>query len=1189
MDASSTPCPDCGHLNLPGKRFCGGCGRGMPSLCAACGAVGLPGDRFCQECGTLLHGQSPPAPTASPSGLSPAPAPVPPPQPAGEGSVHEERRLVTALFCDLAGFTPIAEQLDPEEVRDMQTQYFSAMSAQVERYGGTVEKYAGDAVLALFGAPIAHEDDAERAVLCALEMQEAIEPVAAGARARWEVEPAIRVGVNTGEVVSGTWSTGGRQDVAVTGDAVNAAARIQAAAEPGEILVGVETMRLTRRRIRYGERRELVLKGKMGTVTVYPAVGLREQFGERWETSERATALIGRHRELLDLLDAWVRTQNGEGQVITLVGEAGVGKSRLIAEFLDRIGGGAMRVVRGRCLSYGQEISLWLLADLLRSLGGIREQDGLPEVASKLRGFLAGAIAGATDDQQAEALDVLGEVLGIPPGNSMVAAAGPQIRRQALIRALRLVLDALSERAPTVFVLEDLHWMDEASAELLKEILSDVPGLRVLVLAAQRPGWTAPWSDWGWTERVMLRPLLETDATELASSVLGGARLSRDLERYVADRAGGNPFFVEEMLRALADAGGLIQYEGTASLVPGAADRLPSTLTEVLLARLDRLSGEVRGVAQVASVIGRTFGVRLLAEVLDWDTTSLEGPLQALQQAEIAFPRRSGDREYMFKHVSMREVAYNTLVHKRRQELHLRTARAIARLYPSDEYAEIIAYHYSLTDEHGEAVPWLIKAGDRAVSVYAMDTAIEHFEHALQRMPRAGSPPLECARVDEKLGNALLLKGETNLSLEVLERAAATYRRERDLEGAGRVTAQMGVAHRHQGTPEEGISLVQPAIDLLDWSGPSEALASLHLALAALLFLVGRYDAMREAASRAAEIARALDNPRLLGEAEERQAVSLVMSGKAREGREIIERVLPIIEAGGDLIVYGRALTNLGEAYKVIGEIAASKRCTEQALELAERVGNADVICFVSGNLASILMTEGDWKSARGHLERALALARRKRRVASMLNPLLTLGQLSLWEGDREAAARSFDECLSLCQTADDRQFTEHTHKSLAELDLLEGRIAAGIDRLEPLIEDEHTQKTVLLPTLAHLYLVAGEQTRAAEAIANAVELATGRETIYLVEALVVQAHVLLATDANDEAERVIANGLALTRQMPYPYVEARLLVASSELHSKRGDQRAALEDLTAARRLFERLGASADLAALDATAIPKA
>jgi len=462
-------------------------------VCRVCGDPVTATQKFCDECGTAL-GAAPPSQRATPTissgsatstaAAAAAEAPLAPVAPTAE-----ERRLVTALFCDLVGFTPLSERLDSEEVRDIQAAYFSVASEQIERYGGVVEKYAGDAVLALFGAPIAHEDDAERAVLCALGMQAAIEPVAEQARRRWNVEPAIRVGVNTGDVVSGTWNASGRQDVAVTGDALNTAARIQAAAEPGEVLVGLETMRLTKRRIGYGERRDLVLKGKMGTVPGYPALGIREQFGERWETSEEATPLVGRDRELLELVDAWISAQGGNGQLVTVVGDAGVGKSRLITELLEKVGtSAAIRVLRGRCLSYGQEISLWLVADLLRGLFGIQEQDVVEEVRVKLSAGVAGLLKESDANTQAEAIDVLGEVLGMPPGDSVVRNAGAQIRWQALIRNLRLMLRALRERAPSIVVLEDLHWIDEASEQVLTEVLGDVPGLRLLVLAAQRPG-----------------------------------------------------------------------------------------------------------------------------------------------------------------------------------------------------------------------------------------------------------------------------------------------------------------------------------------------------------------------------------------------------------------------------------------------------------------------------------------------------------------------------------------------------------------------------------------------------------------------------------------------------------------------------------------------------------------------------
>lgn len=319
MDAVT--CLRCSEVSPGGKKFCAECGATLPRLCSACGAEVVPGKKFCADCGAPLSAAAIPRDRVVDTSTNP----VPPKAltisvaPAERGG--EERRLVTALFCDLVEFTPLSESLDPEDVRDFQTEYFGRMAEEVERYGGTVEKYAGDAVLALFGAPVVHEDDAERAVLCALGMQAAIEPIAATARTRWGVDPALRIGINSGEVVSGTWNAFGRQDVAVTGDAVNTAARLQAAAERREVLVGAETMRLTRRRIRYGEKREVVLKGKSGMVPAYAALGLREGFGERWETSEgHPTPLIGREREMTTVLEAWGRAEQGMGNWSPLSG-----------------------------------------------------------------------------------------------------------------------------------------------------------------------------------------------------------------------------------------------------------------------------------------------------------------------------------------------------------------------------------------------------------------------------------------------------------------------------------------------------------------------------------------------------------------------------------------------------------------------------------------------------------------------------------------------------------------------------------------------------------------------------------------------------------------------------------------------------------------------------------------------------
>jgi adenylate cyclase len=1178
MEAQNQPCPSCGYANRPGKRFCGGCGSPLASKCTCCGTENPAGARFCDECGVPLSKPASAAiPAVPPQTATPAAAVSPAPAPAASS---EERRLVTSLFCDLVGFTPLSEQLDPEEVREIQADYFGLMSAQIERYGGMVQKYAGDAVLAFFGAPVAHEDDAERAVLCAIGMQSAIEPLATRTRARWNVEPAIRIGVNTGEVVSGVWEVSGRLDVDITGDAVNTAARFQSSAQPGEIVVGAETMRLTRRRVHYGEQRDLVLKGKTSTVPGFPVIGVREHFGERWETSQEATPLVGRDEELRTLMGAWTRAWDGVGQLVTIVADAGVGKSRLISELLELVTPTAdLRVLRARCLSYGQSISLWLIVDLLRTLFGIREQELPDEIRVKLRGGVQDLLGDDTNGEtQAEAVDVLGEVLGLAPADSVVAHAGAQVRRQALVKNLKLVLEAVTARKPTILVLEDLHWLDPASQEILTEVLAEVPGRRLLVLVAQRPLWIAPWSDWSWSERMLLRPLELEAAAVLAGSVLGGVPASPELEHYIAERAGGNPFFIEEMLRSLQETGDLVEKDGQMVLVQGAAQRLPSTLTEVLQARLDRLDAGARTTAQVASVIGRYFAVRLLAEMTRRDPGELDPALSGLQRAEIAFPRQSEDLEYVFKHVSMREAAYNSLLQKRRRQLHLEAARAVAALYPADEYVEMIAYHYSRTEEHAEAAIWLERAGDHAAAIYASETALGNYREARRKLEQCGAKEATLARIDEKYGAVLYTAGRYDEALEPLERASDAYRQVEDLEAAGRVVASIGMAHRYRGTPDEGIPQVQSMLARLEGSGPSEALASLYIALASLFFLTGKYRETRETAEKAADIARAVENARLLGEAEERRGTALLLLGEPDEALRVLEGALPLVEAGGDFVVLWRALNNTATVCEKLGRMDLVKPYTERALEVAERMGNPSRTAFILANLGSTLITLGDWGGARTQLDRAMNLAVSAGHAADAAIPLQYLGQLCLWQGDLNGAHNHLREGLILAQQSGDRQNLEMVQAFLAELDLVEGRPAAARSRLEPLVAQEDATLGLLLPVLAWTQLELGDLPGADDMARQAVERASEHsEQYHAVHALWVQSMVLMGREQWGGAERALDEGLDLARSMPFPYLEARLLHAAARLRLALSEPEGAQERLERAGAIFRRLGARLD------------
>jgi len=729
-------------------------------------------------------------------------------------------------------------------------------------------------------------------------------------------------------------------------------------------------------------------------------------------------------------------------------------------------------------------------------------------------------------------------------------------------------------------VLEDLHWLDEASEQVLRDVLVDVPGLRLLVLVAQRPGWNPPWSEWGWVERLTLRALQEEDAALLAGSVLGGTGLSGELLHYVAERAGGNPFFVEEMLRALQEGGNLIERDGAMVLVAGAAERLPSTLTEVLQARLDQLDGDVRSVAQVASVIGRSFGIRLLAEVVGEEQAMLETPLAALQLAEIAFPRQGSNLEYVFKHVSMREAAYNTLLQRRRRELHLKTARAIALLYPSDEYVEMIAYHSARTEEHGEAAEWLEKAGDQAASVYANEIAIGDYREARRRLELIEADGSALARLDEKLGRSLYTASRLDEAVESLSRSVDAYRESRDPKGARRATALLGGAHHRQGNSQEALAEIQTMIDLLSWSGPSRALSSLNMTLTRILQSLGRGEEMLAAAERAGEIAQAIGDDVLLAEAGERRGTALTILGKAEQARLALEEAIPKLEAaGGEPRVLSSALTNLGESHRMAGELEQAKRYNERALEVAQRTGNPGQVGFDLMNLAQIVLCMGSFDEAWEDLRRGEEMFDSAGADKQSIYIPAIRGQVLLARGDWDGAAGYLAQALAESEAVEDRQALELIHVSLAELDVVRGQPEAAIGRLQPLATRQGGFTVSIRLILAWAYLERGDVAQAAALARDAVEVARAQqERLSLVDALRVQGMVLSRQEHWDEAERAFREGLELAHPMPYPYAEARILTEMGMLETVQNNAEQARDQLGEALAIFRQIGATKDI-----------
>ncbi|MGH2865096.1 MAG: adenylate/guanylate cyclase domain-containing protein, partial [Solirubrobacteraceae bacterium] len=643
-------CQKCATSNPEGAAFCMGCGAPLVLVCASCGAEAPAGARFCSACGSPLGLAAPADPVAEPSG----------------GDAHEERRTVTVLFADISGFTAMAETLDHETVKRLMERCLTRLGAEVERFGGHVDKYIGDNVMALFGAPVAHEDDPDRAVRAAFAMQGAMEELNREFSPRFGVQLALRVGVNTGEVLAGRIGQG----YTVLGDAVNVAARLESAAPVGGILVGERTQRMSSRAISYSEVPALQLKGKREPVPAWEAVEVRKA-GRAEPGQSPSTPLIGREEELTLLETTFQRVQrDGASHMVTMIGQAGVGKSRLLQEFERTLDGrrAPVRVRRGRCLAFGSGGVYWPLVEIMRAECGIGEADEPAVVRSKLTARLGPAlIALEGEDQVERRIAPLARLLGADDATEPSAdePEEQQSAREAFFGAVRAVLEALSHEHVTVLVWEDIHWADEGTLDLIV-YLSRWLRAPVLQLCLARDDLLERRPEWSTVRRTVtaafLEPLAPTHTRQLIDALLLSSGAATELAETLVERSGGNPLFAEAIVQHIAEDGG------------ASASNLPDTVQGLLAARLDSLEPFERQLVLHAAVLGRTFWESALEPLASAAGEPLEPALAALREKDILLPGEAahldGERELAFKHVLIRDAAYELLPKSARARKH---------------------------------------------------------------------------------------------------------------------------------------------------------------------------------------------------------------------------------------------------------------------------------------------------------------------------------------------------------------------------------------------------------------------------------------------------------------------------------------------------------------------------------------
>jgi class 3 adenylate cyclase/tetratricopeptide (TPR) repeat protein len=971
-------CPQC-ERDSPGEaRFCPHCGAQLLATCAACGAVHPLEARFCPGCGRAVAAASVQA------GYTPRY--IREQILAARGAMEGERKQVSVLFCDIVRSTALAAKLGPEEFHLAIDRFFGVVLTEVHRYEGTINQFLGDGFMALFGAPIAHEDHARRAVLAAL-----------GIMARAQL--TIRIGINSGLVVVGRIGDDLRVDYTAFGDTTVLASRLQTAAAPGAVLLSQRTAELVRGYFRL----EAVAPVQVKERTVHPlrVIGLGTRTG-RITAGDELSPFTGRDHELAELRRTFDAAADGEGQVVGLAGDPGLGKSRLALEFC-RVAQDRATVIVGRCLSYGASIPYLPLFELVRNACGITVGDATDLMTAKIDLWVKAL------ELEVSLAHYLRHAFIVTDGDHGLTDLDPQAIRNRTFDALVRLLVAEAARRPLVVLVEDLHWIDQTSEDFLAGLADELPSVPIMLLATYRPGYSPPWTGKSFASQLALRPLSAAASKAIVASVL--ASTDRAAAAAIAGRGEGNPFFLEELARAARDR------------ATGAADgTVPETVQEVLAARIDRLSADQKAALQVAAVLGREFSLELAEEV--WNgTVTVEGLLQELKGLEFLRERLgSVERTFVFKHALTREVAYDGLLQARRRQLHGRVGAALEESAASQrfEHCELLAYHYSRSAEPARAIPYLVAAGDRARDRYANEEAITVYNQAIRLTEDAGGDRWTdtYGAVCESLGRVLVRLSRHDAAIEAYTKGLAAARDafqkvhlhvlcSEAEEGAHRYAAalahcdlaeqalgpvpetpfqrwlsswldvqheRMGILYWLDDTERYG-QLIERVRPFVESHGSAEQRMSFFLSLVGWSLRRDRYgadDQTLEFARAAYAIAQA--DPAAWRWAVFNYAFTLLWHGDLDEANAMLGESLREAERCGDTALRSRSLTYLMVIARKRGDVDAVREAIGPVIEQAREASLPEYEAMAMANRAWVGWRCGDEEAATADARAALSM-----------------------------------------------------------------------------------------------------------------------------------------------------------------------------------------------------------------------
>jgi class 3 adenylate cyclase/tetratricopeptide (TPR) repeat protein len=828
-------CPNCQTMNPAGAKFCVECGKGFDIRCPKCDTITPAGGKFCMSCGHRLQRLPEPQAIDYSKPQTYTPRFLAEKILTSRSSIEGERKLVTVFFADVANFTALSEKLDPEEVHHLMDGTFKILMENIHRYEGTINQFTGDGVMALFGAPVAHEDHALRACHAALAIQQTLKKFSADFKNNYAIDFAMRIGLNSGPVVVGSIGDDLRMDYTAIGNTTNLASRMETLAKPGSILVSTATHRLVRDYFQLESIGIVDIKGLEKPHEAYRLLKTGD-VGTRIGASvaKGLTRFVGRKNSMAVLMDVYKKMRTGSGQVVGLVGEAGVGKSRLLLEFVHLLAPDESIYLEGRCLHYGSTMSYLPVLDIIRSYFGIKTNDSDLIIRTKLANRLD-----QLNTNLKPSLAAFQEVLGIKSDQDAFSSLDPQHKRERTFEAIRDLFLRISQDHPLIIAVEDLHWIDGTSEDFLDYLLGWLANSKIMLLLLYRPEYTHHWGSKSFYTQIGLTQLRAASSTELLEAILAGSEIAPEIRDLILARASGNPLFIEEFTRTLLE-NGTMKCDGRCYVLNRQVAQIdvPDTIQGLIAARIDRLEENIKRTMQVASVIGRDFAYRILQSI-----TGLQDELKAyllnLQVLEFIYEKTLfPELEYIFKHALIQEVTYYSLLAARRKELHRKVGQAMEKHFADrlNEHSNIIGEHFLRAEDWERAYIYLHMAGENAIRLYALAEAKSHCNKAIKALDHLeDSRENRRRRVDTiiRLTISSWLADPAEALFKRLDEAAKLVqslsaqdpRFEEDSLRLARVHFWIGRAHYKRGDMREALAYYNKVLPVAQQSGDKELLA----------------------------------------------------------------------------------------------------------------------------------------------------------------------------------------------------------------------------------------------------------------------------------------------------------------------------------------------------------------------------